>query len=79
MTETAPKQKISNPMMPGAKVDLTKMTGTGSAEMSFDLGQLMPTTGKMEMHNEMQMSTAVGNQKQAMTMKTDANLTVESK
>src|SRR5206468_12492146 len=37
IAQHAANQKIQNPAMPGLKMDLTKMTGTGTGEVTFDL------------------------------------------
>jgi hypothetical protein len=79
MTQSAPRQKIDAPGMPGMKVDLNKMTGSGTAEFNFDLSQIMPSAGNMQMHSEMAMSGAMGGQKQSMTMKVDTTITLEAK
>jgi hypothetical protein len=81
VTQTASNQKIQNPMMPGTKVDLTKLTGHGTGEVSFDLGQLVPPEASVEFHQEMTTSTTAVNssQKQTMEMKMDLNLHIEAK
>jgi hypothetical protein len=81
VTQTASNQKIQNPMMPGTKVDLTKLTGHGTGEIKFDLGQLVPPEASVAFHQEMMTSTTPSNsgQKQAMEMKMDLNLHIESK
>jgi hypothetical protein len=79
VTQTAANQKISNPMMPGAKVDLSKMTGNGTGELSLDLGQILPPEASVEYHQDMSMTMSNGGQKQPMAMKMDLNLHIESK
>jgi hypothetical protein len=78
-TQTASNQKISNPMMPGSKVDLTKMTGKGTGEVSLAFAQILPSEASAELNQEMAMSMTVGGQKQTMGMKMDLNLHIESK
>jgi hypothetical protein len=72
-------QKIESPAMPGMKMDLTKMTGTGKGNAVLDLSKLLATEGAMEMHTEMNMALNMGGQKQAMTVKTTQEIQVESK
>lgn len=81
VTQTASNQKIQNPMMPGTKVDLTKLTGNGTGEVKFDLGQILPQEAKVEFRQEMATSTTAVNssQKQTMEMKMDLNLHIQAK
>lgn len=81
ITQTAARQKIDNPMVPGSKLDLTKMTGNGRSEVTFDLARILPPEASMEFHSEMMttMTTSNAGQRQKMEMKMDMNLHVESK
>jgi len=81
VTQTASNQKIQNPMMPGTKVDLTKLTGHGTGQLTFDLAQILPPEASVEFHQDMATSTTAVNssQKQTMDMKMDLNLLIESK
>jgi hypothetical protein len=79
IVQQAANQKIQNPAMPGIKVDLTKMTGKGSSERTFDLAKLLPTTGTGKVHTETAMAMNMGGQKQAMTMKMDMDVQFEAK
>jgi hypothetical protein len=65
--------------MPQVKMDLTKMTGNGKGEVTYDLTHLLPQEGTMEFHSEYAMSMNAGGQKQAMNMKMDANLRFDAK
>ena len=78
-TQTASNQKVPNPMMPGSKVDLTKMNGKGTGEVSLGFAQLLPSEASAELHQESSMSMTVGGEKQTMGMKIDLNLHIESK
>jgi hypothetical protein len=80
-TQSAPHQKIQSSMMPGTTVDLTKMTGHGTGEITFDLAQILPPESKAELHQDMATSVTTSNssQKQTMTSKLDLNLHIESK
>ncbi|MBE0544355.1 MAG: hypothetical protein IH623_23690 [Verrucomicrobia bacterium] len=79
IAQTAANQKIQNPAMPQMKLDVTKMTGTGTGNMTVDLAQLMPLLATMQAQTEMSLSMDMGGQKQKMTMKTGMNLRMESK
>jgi len=78
-TQTASNQKIQNPMMAGAKVDMSKMTGKGTGEVTLDLAHILPVEASAEYHQDMAMSMSNGGQKQTMAMKMDLSLHVESK
>lgn len=77
--QTAPKQKVQNPAMPALKVDLLKMSGTGTGEMTFNLSHLMPSAGAITSHTELLMGVGQGAQQQTMTMNTDQDLHLEAK
>jgi hypothetical protein len=77
--QTAPKQKVENPAMPGVKLDLEKMSGTGSGDAVWDLGRLLPSSGGAELKSEQAMSINAGGQKQPMTMKLDVKVQMEGK
>jgi hypothetical protein len=79
IVQQAANQKIQNPAMPGIKVDLTKMTGTGTSERTFDLAKLLPTAGTGKVHTDTAMAMNMGGQKQAMTMKMDMDVQFEAK
>jgi hypothetical protein len=79
ITQRASNQKIENPAMPGMKLDLTKMTGKGTGELSLDLGKLLPSAGTTDFHSETAMGLNMGGQKQAITVKMDLNLRLEAK
>jgi hypothetical protein len=79
LSQSAPKQKVENPMMPGMKVDLTKFTGKGTGEMTLDFTRMLPVSGTAKAHNETVMSMAMGNQRQAMATVIDMDMRLESK
>jgi len=79
LTQTATNQKITNSSMPGLKLDLTKMTGTGTGDSTVDLKQLLPTKATMDSKTDLAMAMNVGNQKQTMKMAMEMQLTLESK
>lgn len=77
--QTAAPQKIENPAMPGLKIDLVKMNGTGSGDVSMDLNQILPVSGNVNAHSEMSMAMDQGGQKQTMDMKIDMDMKIQSK
>lgn len=79
LAQNAAGQKIENPSMPGMKMDLTKLTVTGTGKSSVDLGQLMPSSSTLDENSDVQMSMNVGQQKQAMSMKMNAKIKFEGK
>lgn len=79
VAQHAANQKIESPLMPGMKIDLTKWDGKGSGEVTLDLAQIMPAAGAVESHTEAAMAVNMGNQKQAMALKVDLNIRLETK
>jgi hypothetical protein len=78
-TQRASNQKIESPAMPGLKMDLIKMVGTGTGESKFDLGKLLPSEGTTDLHSETDMAMNMGGQKQPISTKLDLNVRLESK
>ena len=79
LTQNAANQKISNPAMPGLKIDLSKMTGNGTITTVLDLGKLMPQTATVDEKTEVAMGMNIGQQKQTMDMKMNINVAIEAK
>jgi hypothetical protein len=79
ISQSAEKQKIENPAMPGLKMDLDKMSGSGKGEVTTDLSQLLPNKGSADIHSEMSMGMDVGGQKQLLSTSIDINFGFESK
>jgi ABC-type cobalt transport system substrate-binding protein len=79
ITQRAANQKVENASMPGIKVELTKMTGAGSADLTLDLSKLVAPTAAMSDHEEMTMGMDMGGQKQTMKMKVDTSVKIEAK
>lgn len=79
ITQNAVNQKIQNPAMPGVNVDLTKMSGEGSGNSTFDLSRLLPVAATLSEVMEMAMAFDTGQQKQTMDMKMNFSVTIESK
>ncbi|PYI82638.1 MAG: hypothetical protein DME26_16995 [Verrucomicrobia bacterium] len=53
VTQSASNQKVQSPAMPALKLDLKKMVGNGTGEVTFDLAQLMPAQGTADAHAEL--------------------------
>ena len=79
IAQSAANQKMQNPAMPALKVDLKKMAGKGTGEITLDLAQAMPAKGSNVSHSELSMEMNTGGQKQPMTMKADLNIQLEAK
>ena len=79
LAQQAASQKIQNPSMPAMKIDVTRMTGGGSGDLSFDLTRLMPTRATIETHSDVSMQVDAGGRKQTMQMKQGFNIRMESK
>jgi hypothetical protein len=79
ITQAAANQVIANPSMPGVKVELTKLSGTGSGTLTRSLSQLIPSTGSLDEKMDVAMTVPMGQQKQPMSMNMGVNVTFESK
>lgn len=79
VNQAAANQKIQNAAMPGIKMDLVKMAGTGSGTSEFDLGQVAALEVSSQMKSDMEMSMTMGAQKQAMTVKSDVDIHITGK
>jgi hypothetical protein len=79
INQTAPPQKVQSPSMGAMKLDLLKMSGTGTGEVSLGLGQLLPLAGTMVLHSDLAMGVGTGAQQQTMDMKMDIDLRLEAK
>ena len=80
LTQNAAKQKIESPNMPGMKIDLTRMTGTGKGTNVVNLAKILPVSGTLDSHSEMVMGMDAGPQGKPMnmTMKMDIMVGLES-
>ena len=80
IVQSAANQKIQTPGMPaGVKVDLTKMTGKGTGERTFDLTHVLPTAGTGNSHTETSLAIDLGAKKEVQTVKMDVDLRFEAK
>jgi len=79
ISQSSANQKMQNPAMPGIKVDLTRMEGTGTGDLTLDLAQILPLQMTMDLHSEMSMGMSIAGQKQAMSMTMDLNMRLEGK
>ncbi len=73
VAERAANQKI------GGKVDITKYVGTGTGELTYELGHLLPPTASSDSHVDMTMSMGGGAQKQMIIKKTDINVRIQAR
>ncbi|HTB84333.1 MAG TPA: DUF6263 family protein, partial [Candidatus Sulfotelmatobacter sp.] len=79
ITQSAANQKIESPAMPGQKIDLTKLTGTGTGTTSLDLNHLMPQTASLDETTETAMSMNIGQKKQDMDMTMRMKIDIQTK
>lgn len=78
INQKAPRQQIQSPSMPGMKVDLTSLSGSGAGDLTLDLGQIIPAKANLNYHSDASMGMNVGGQKQTMDMKIDMQMHLES-
>ena len=79
LTQQAANQKIANPMMPQMKVDLSKLTGTGSTTMTVDLTKLQPVKAAINAATEISLGAGGDAQAPGMKLKTETKILMESK
>lgn len=79
LTQSAANQKFESPAMPGMKMDLNKLTGTGTGDTTVDLTHIMPAMGTMDQKTAISLGMNMGQQKQTMDMKIDMRIKLESK
>jgi hypothetical protein len=78
VAQRAGSQKIQSPAMPGMKLDLNKMVGNGTGELTYDLGQLLPAEATSDLRTESSMSLG-GAQKQTINQKLELNVKLQAK
>ena len=74
----AANQKVSNPSLPGLKMDLDKMSGKSEGESTISLKQLLPAKASLNQKTEIVMGFNAGKQKQSMKMNMDIQMTLQS-
>lgn len=79
LTQTATNQKISNPAMPGLKVDLTKLSGTGTGETTIALNQLLPTQATLNSQTDLTVGMGGGNPPPTMKMTMEMQFNLHGK
>jgi hypothetical protein len=79
LNQTAANQKISNPSMPGMKVEVAKMSSNGAGKTILDLSKILPIEATMDIKTAMTMKIPAGGDQQTMDMTMDMNLKMESK
>ena len=79
LTQSAGKQQMQSPMMPGAKLDLLSLKGEGTGTFTADMAQVMPADATSDVRSELSMEVGTGAQKMPMTTTTDVNMHLEAK
>ena len=79
VTQTAARQQIANPAMPGMKTDLIKLQSKGTGDLTISLTQLLPLLATIQMHNETVMGLDINGQQSEMAMKMEMNMRLETK
>jgi len=79
IAQRAANQKMQNPAMPAVKLDLTKMVGNATGELTFDLAKIIAPQATLDNHSELLMNMNNAGQKQTMNMKVDLNVRIEAK
>jgi len=79
ITQNAANQKISNPSMPGMKVEVAKMNSKGGGNATWELSRILPVEGTMDVKSEMTMGVPTGGEQQTMNMNMDMSLKLQSK
>jgi len=78
ITQTAAKQKLEILAMKSMKLDLEKMDGQGTGGVKVELSKIVGD-GTVTSHSDISAAMNAGDQKQSLTMKMDAKLTITSK
>jgi hypothetical protein len=73
--QTAERQTVQQPGMPA--VELTSLDSSGSGNINFDLGALVPSLANMTLSSNAKMAVAQGAQKQNMDMKMNLAVTMK--
>ena len=79
IAQSASNQKIQNPAMQGLQLDLTKMAGKGTGDLTFELRKILPLKATGDIHSDLSMQMDMGGQKTTMLMKMDMNVGLEAK
>lgn len=77
VAQSADPQPVVNPQMPTLKMELTRMSGSGSGDTTFDLTKGMPARANALIGNELEMAVDAGGQKQSITMKMKLDLKID--
>jgi hypothetical protein len=79
LVQNAANQKIQNPGMAGAQMNLIQLTGKGTGNITADLSKLVPAQASIDMHMEMNSELTMGTKKQPIALKMDINVTTEAR
>jgi hypothetical protein len=78
LTQSAANQKVQNPAMGNAQMNLIQYTGSGTGNVTTDLSKLMAIQASMDMHIDMNSQITMGTKTQPLNMKMGMNMTLES-
>lgn len=76
---SAANQKIQNPAMGSAQMNLIEMTNDATGTVAADLSKLIPLQASMDVHSDLNSEITVGTKKQPFAMKQAMNVTMEAK
>jgi len=79
IAQSASNQKIQNPAMQGLQLDLTKMAGKGTGDLTFELRKILPLKATGDIHSDLSMQMDMGGQATTMLMKMDINVGLEAR
>lgn len=71
-------QKFDNPMMPGMKMDLSKLAVTGDCAILLDLTKTLPVSAKLHLNIQVAMNMGTPQQRQTMEMTAKLQLGIAS-
>jgi hypothetical protein len=75
----AANQKVQVPNMPGGAVEIAKMVGKGTDDISFDLNHVLPTEATSAMVWDVAAQVSIGGQKTPINLKATINSSLSPK
>lgn len=78
-TQSAANQKMQNPAMGAAQMNVIQLTSTSSGNVTSDLSKLMPLQATIDSHMEMNSEITAGGKTQPMDMKMGINISIQSR
>lgn len=76
---SAANQKMQNPALGSAQMNVIEMTNSATGTVAADLSKLIPLQASMDVHSDLNSEISVGTKKQPFAMKTAMNMTMEAK